>query len=79
MHPQPPPPTPASPRLSAWGKGEEGLSLKPNFKKAGLTAPQLLEGVAGKEGLIFFQEEGGVQLSHNKLQSEIKIYFFVIT
>ena len=47
---------------------EEGLNLQPNLKKEGLTGPQLLEGVAGKEGSDFFQER--VQLSH-KLKSEI--------
>ena len=30
------------------------------FKKGGMTGPQLLEGVAGKEGVTFFR---GVQLS----------------
>ena len=37
-------------------------------KRGGLTGSQLL--VAGKEGGDFFQEVG-VQLSHNKLKSEI--------
>ena len=34
-----------------------GLSLQPNFQKGeeGLTGPQLLEGVAEKEGGDFFQ------------------------
>ena len=50
-----------------------------------MTGPQLLEGVAGKEGVTFFR---GVQFSHkNKLNSEIfndkkslaKIFFCVIT
>ena len=41
-----------------------GLSLQPNFQKGGLTGPQLLEGVAGKEGVTFFR--GGLQLSHKK-------------
>ena len=36
-----------------------------------MTGPQLLEGVAGKEGVTFFRGGGGVQLSHNKLKSEI--------
>ena len=31
------------------------LSLQPNFKKGGLTGPQLLEGVAGKKGVTFFR------------------------
>ena len=35
-----------------------------------MTGSQLLEGVAGKEGGDFFQVVG-VQLSHNKLKSEI--------
>ena len=30
--------------------GGGGLTLQPNFKKGGLTGPQVLEGVAGKEG-----------------------------
>ena len=34
----------------------------------GLTGPQLLEGVAGRGGDFF---QGGIQLSHNKLKSEI--------
>ena len=34
-------------------------------KRRGLTGPQLLEGVAGKEGCDFFQE-GVLQLSHKK-------------
>ena len=36
----------------------------------GLTGPQVLEGFAGREGVTFFRG-GGVQLSHNKLKSEI--------
>ena len=46
------------PRLSAGGGGGGGLSLQPNLKKEGLTGPQLLEGVAGKEGGDFFRGEG---------------------
>ena len=51
------------------------------------TRPQLLEGGCWERGGDFFQGEG-VQLSHNKLKSEIfndknslqaKIFFFVIT
>ena len=37
-------------------------------KRGGLTGPQLLEGVARKEGVTFFRE--GLQFSH-KLKSEI--------
>ena len=50
MHPPP---------LSAGGGG---VSLQPNFQKGGgsLTEPQLLEGVAEKEGGDFFQ--GGVAI-----------------
>ena len=33
-------------------------------KREGLTGPQLLEGVGGKEGGDFFQ--GGLQFSHKK-------------
>ena len=32
------------------GVGWEGVNLQPNFKKGSRTGPQLLEGVAGKEG-----------------------------
>ena len=35
--------------------GGGGLSLQPNFQKGGLTGPQFLEGVAGKEGVTFFR------------------------
>ena len=53
-----------------------GLSLQPNFQKVGgggVTGPQLLEGVAGKEGGDFFWAGGGgLQFSHkNKLKSVI--------
>ena len=41
--------------------GGEGLSLQPNFQKGGgLIGPQLLQGVAGKEGVTIFGEGGGV-------------------
>ena len=40
------------------------------YKKEGLTGPQLLEGVAGKEGVTLIRR--GLQFSHkNKLKSEI--------
>ena len=36
-----------------------GLNLLPNFQKGeGLTGPQFLEGVTGKEGVTFFQGWG---------------------
>ena len=41
----------------------EGLSLQPNFQKkggGGLTGPQLLGGVAGKEAVTFFKEGGTI-------------------
>ena len=41
--------------LSAGGGG---MSLQPNFKKVGLAGPQLLEEIAGKEGVIFSGEGG---------------------
>ena len=59
--------------LSAWGGwgggggggGKGGLNLQPNFQQGGdLTGPQLLEGVAVKEGSDFFQ--GGLQFSQKK-------------
>ena len=44
---------------------EWGLNLEPNFRKGGgLTAPQLLERVSGKEGTDFFQV--GLHFSHKK-------------
>ena len=69
-----------------------GLSLQPNFQKGGrwgggLTGPQLLKGVAGKEGGDFFQGGCNFHIS-NKLKSETfndkksllaKIFFSVIT
>ena len=53
--------------LSAGGGGVE----PPNFQKgAGLTGPQLLEGVCWERGGLLFS--GGLQFSHkNKLKSEI--------
>ena len=39
-------------------------------KKGGLTGPQLLKGVTGKEGVPFFQE-GCTFHKKNKLKSEI--------
>ena len=43
-----------------------GLNLQPNFQKGEvLIAPQLLEGVAGKEGTDFLQ--GRLQFSHKKI------------
>ena len=35
-----------------------GLNLQPNFQKGVLTGPQLLEGVAGKEGSASFRGRG---------------------
>ena len=58
LHSVPPPPL-------LQGGIEPPTKLK---KRGGLTGSQLL--VAGKEGGDFFQEVG-VQLSHNKLKSEI--------
>ena len=53
--------------LSFCSGGEE-LSPQPNFQKkegGGLTRPSLLEGVAGKEEVIFFRGRG-LQFSHKK-------------
>ena len=70
------------PTLSAG----EGSAFNQIFKKGGLTGPQLLEGVAGKEECDFFQ--GGCYFHiKNKLKSEIfndkkfhkQKYFSVIT
>ena len=56
------------------------------FKKGSLTGPQLLEGVAGKEGVTFFR--GVAIFTQQKIKSEIfndkksfqaKIFFSVIT
>ena len=48
------------------------MRLQPNFQKGGggLAGPQILEGVARKEGGDFFQERC-LQFSHKKLKSEI--------
>ena len=56
--------------LSAGGTGEGGEPpTKFSRKEGDLTRPQLLEGVAGKEGSLF---SGGLQFSHkNKLKLEI--------
>ena len=52
------PPPPATFLLRGGGGG--GLNLLPNFQKGGgLTGPQPLEGVAGKEEGGFFQGGGG--------------------
>ena len=62
VHPLPP--------LSAGG----GLKLQPNFRKGGgggLTGPQLLEGIAGKERGEFFQGEELLFSQKKKLKSEI--------
>ena len=70
VHPPPPPPP-----LSAVGVGGEvGLSLQPNFKKGELDRTSTFTGgLLGKRGVTFFGGGGGggVQLSHNKLKSEI--------
>ena len=54
------------PLLSA-GVEEGGLNLQPNFLKEGgyLTGPQLLEGIAGIEG-VTFSGGGGLQILHQK-------------
>ena len=59
VHPTPHP-------LSAEGEGRDGGFEPPTkfSKTVGLTGPQLLEGVAGKEGGDFFQ--GGLQFSPKK-------------
>ena len=57
-----------TPHLSAGGGGVETPTKF--SKRGGLTGPQLLEGVAGKEGGDFFQ--GGCNFHiKNKLKSEI--------
>ena len=51
----------------SWGVGGGGGGLNLQiFKKGGggLTRPQLLEGIAGKEGVTFFR--GGCNFSHKK-------------
>ena len=56
-----------SPFCRGGGRGWDSNQV---FKKGGLTGPQLLEGVAGKEGGDFFQ--GGCNFHiKNKLKSEI--------
>ena len=57
------------PSLSAGGG--EGAEPPTKFSKSGcLTGPQLLVGVAGKEGVTLIRR--GLQFSHkNKLKSEI--------
>ena len=62
------------PCLSAGGWG--GLNLLPNFQKriGALTGPQVLEGVAGKEGIDVIQGrgKGGLQFyKKQKLKYEI--------
>ena len=51
------------PFLKIW------LSLQPNFQKGGLDRTSTFRGGCWERGGDFFQ--GGVQLSHNKLKSEI--------
>ena len=43
---------------SPFCRGGGGLNLQPNFQKGVLTEPQLLEGVAGKEGSASFRGRG---------------------
>ena len=69
--------------LSVWG-----VELPTKFsKRGGLVGPQLLERVAGKEGMTFFMGDDAV-FTHKKLKCEIfnnkkslqaKIFFSVIT
>ena len=58
--------------LSARGRGGgRGGEPPTKFSKrgGGLTGPQFLEGVAGKEGMTFFGREGGYNFStKNKLK-----------
>ena len=55
------------PPLSDGGRVEPPTKFS---KRGGLTGPQLLEGVAGKEGVTLIRQ--GLQFSHkNKLKSEI--------
>ena len=59
---------------SPFCKGGRGLEPPTKFSKRGvLTGPQLLEGVAGKEGGDFFQRGGWVQFSHKKKLKKLKI------
>ena len=55
------------PPLSDGGRVEPPTKFS---KRGGLTGPQLLEGVAGKEGVTLIRR--GLQFSHkNKLKSEV--------
>ena len=72
-----------TPPLSAGGERAEPPTKV--SKSGGLTAPQFLEGVAGKEGVTFFRGGGCNFLTKNKLKSGIfndkKVYkqeFFVL-
>ena len=48
--------TVCTPHLFLQGEGGRGLNLQPNLqKRGGLTGPQFLDGVAGKEGVTFFR------------------------
>ena len=62
MHPPPP---------FCWeGRGGVVVALPTKFsKRGGLTGPQLLEGVAGKEGVTFFR--GVAIFTQQKIKSEI--------
>ena len=65
------PPYPTPPRPLSAGGG--GLNLQLNFQKGCLIGPQLLEGIAGKEGMPFFRggrEDCNFHIK-NKLKSEI--------
>ena len=55
--------TPA-PFCRRWGGGGVEPPTKFSKRGGGLRGPQLLEGVAGKEGVTFFRE--GLQFSHKK-------------
>ena len=60
------------PLLSAGKGGGRGVvvALPTKFsKRGGLTGPQLLEGVAGKEGVTFFR--GVAIFTQQKIKSEI--------
>ena len=54
---------------SPFCRGGRGWDPNQVFKKGGLTGPQLLEGVAGKEGVTF--SRGVAIFTKNKLKSEI--------
>ena len=71
--PPPPPPVPSF----CWG-GAGRIESPTKFSKRGgegaggsLTGPQILEGIAGKEGSDFFQGGGCKFQIKNKLKSEI--------